>query len=183
MRKRGTNNDDLLKGLLESDYLYGDRGNDEIYAYDGDDYIRGGKGNDTLYGGPGNDILNGDKGDDILVYDGYGKDILTGGPGSDIFLIDFSRVPKGGVEKDIKITDFQIGEDKLQITGADVKIHSINKTHGNQTDGLYWLTVEPISLEGNTGYLRIDIGFEEVLYSNFDALQEGFMYNEDDFIL
>nr|WP_279381322.1 type I secretion C-terminal target domain-containing protein [Vibrio cholerae] len=93
------------------DQLFGGEGNDILFGQGGNDRLDGGVGKDTLYGGSGNDTLIGGEGNDILI-GGLGNDILTGGSGEDIFKwvdgdLDGSRD---------RITDFKIGEDKIDLS-------------------------------------------------------------------
>lgn len=107
----GTNDPDVIKGLLGNDELYGGSGGDDVIIAgpenpvtgysDNDivygdtfrsgatnDKIDGGYGNDTLYGdsyegqGGGNDTIFGGLGDDV-IYGGDGNDTAYGGYGND----------------------------------------------------------------------------------------------------
>lgn len=60
----------------------GGGGNDSLTGNDVDNVLRGGMGNDRIYGLSGNDYLNGDDGNDLLV-GGAGQDLLDGGSGDD----------------------------------------------------------------------------------------------------
>nr|WP_283778097.1 type I secretion C-terminal target domain-containing protein [Vibrio cholerae] len=98
----GGGGDDRIYGQGGVDLMFGGSGNDQLYGGDGNDGLRGGTGNDTLDGGSGKDILIG----------GLGNDILTGGSGEDLFKwvdgdLDGSRD---------RITDFTIGEDKIDLS-------------------------------------------------------------------
>jgi Ca2+-binding RTX toxin-like protein len=113
----GGEGNDLLFGQAGDDIMIGDGGNDLIYGGTGNDYLLGGEGRDILWGNEGNDILNGGLGKDVL-YGGTGDDrldggaeddYLTGGQGRDLFVYR----PSSG--KDV-ITDFQIGQDKIDLT-------------------------------------------------------------------
>ena len=75
--RKGTNNDDLLKGALPGRNM-------DIYGYGGNDTIVGGEFHDSLYGGEGNDFLSGMQGHDILD-GGEGNDTLDGGSGNDTY--------------------------------------------------------------------------------------------------
>jgi len=65
--------DDILKGTIGADFMYGGSG---------DDYLQGKGGGDTLDGGDGNDQLHGDGGDDH-IRGGKGNDLIHGGIGTD----------------------------------------------------------------------------------------------------
>jgi Ca2+-binding RTX toxin-like protein len=113
----GGDGNDLLYGQAGDDIAIGDGGDDSIYGGAGNDYVLGGEGQDILWGNEGKDILNGGLGKDLL-YGGGGddrldggadNDFLTGGQGKDRFVFRL------GNDKDI-ITDFQVGQDKIDLT-------------------------------------------------------------------
>lgn len=117
---RGGTGDDLLQGGAGEDRLFGEAGADTLDGGDGNDRLVGGRdadlllggaGSDTLEGGGGRDSLDGGAGDDILI-GGAGTDTLTGGAGADIFVF-----AGGGFGND-RVTDFEVGIDKIQITGG-----------------------------------------------------------------
>ncbi|EEY44181.1 VWA domain-containing protein [Vibrio mimicus] len=102
---------DIAHGGGGNDRIYGQGGVDLMFGGSGNDYIYGGEGNDGLRGGTGNDSLDGGVGNDILI-GGLGNDILTGGEGEDLFK---------WVDRDLdgskdRITDFTIGEDKIDLS-------------------------------------------------------------------
>ncbi|GHY03671.1 RTX toxin [Vibrio cholerae] len=102
---------DISTDIHKDDMLIGGAGNDILFGQGGNDWLDGGVGKDTLYGGSGNDTLIGGEGNDILI-GGLGNDILTGGSGEDLFKwvngdLDGSRD---------RITDFKIGEDKIDLS-------------------------------------------------------------------
>ncbi|NEQ70285.1 MAG: calcium-binding protein [Symploca sp. SIO2D2] len=88
---RGTSGDDILKGTLGIDRIFGFGGNDVLQGRKGSDRLLGGAGDDTLLGNEKNDRLWGNAGDDILsggtgrdrLWGGTGDDLLSGGAGSD----------------------------------------------------------------------------------------------------
>ena len=101
---------DTLRGLAGKDKLQGGKGSDLLKGGKGKDVLEGGKGADTLEGGQGDDTLDGGSGNDILL-GGSGHDILTGGSGQDTFVyetVDHRRDT---------ITDFEIGIDKINLSG------------------------------------------------------------------
>lgn len=78
------------QGTAGNDTLTGGVGSDRLSGLDGDDFFSGGLGNDTLNGG-------------------NGFNVLTGGAGQDVFVLSSHT----GFDW---ITDFTLGEDKLQLT-------------------------------------------------------------------
>ena len=76
------------------------------------DVLDGGAGDDVLVGGSGSDILLGGDGDDMLI-GGLGDDTLIGGLGGDTFVWEADT---SGVESTDHITDFHVGEDKLDLS-------------------------------------------------------------------
>ncbi|MEL6608056.1 MAG: M10 family metallopeptidase C-terminal domain-containing protein [Pseudomonadota bacterium] len=93
------------------DTIFGNGGNDLIDGGLGDDILFGGTGRDLLFGGDGDDILFGDDGDDRLI-GAAGDDRMTGGAGADVF--EFRAAD--GLHFST-ITDFTVGEDKIDISG------------------------------------------------------------------
>lgn len=79
------------------------RGGDSAARLTGD-----GRGDLILAGGAG-DTLVGGAGDDVLI-DGAGSDRMSGGAGADVFVL-------GADGRDDLITDFDPGEDSLDLTG------------------------------------------------------------------
>lgn len=141
----GDGNDLLDSGFVDGNFLCGGTGNDEINVYGGNNLLFGDDGNDTLSsgsnssldGGNGNDTLSGSdnssldggNGNDFLLGVGvlYNSgtehiDTLTGGAGRDTFGItywyeDFDPL-SAGISDYALVTDFQAGQDFLQLTGA-----------------------------------------------------------------
>ena len=115
---KGNLGNDRLDGGSGSDRLSGGRGNDRLKGRSGDDILKGNQGQDTLKGGRGNDLLLGNfnndvllggSGDDVLV-GGIGRDVLNGGQGNDRF------VYRNAKEQGDRITDFQIGQDVIDLS-------------------------------------------------------------------
>ncbi|GAB4459608.1 MAG: hypothetical protein OHK0037_05330 [Elainellaceae cyanobacterium] len=77
---------------------------------DSNDTINGLGGSDVLLGLSGNDLLRGGDGDDLLD-GGIGNDTLVGGAGRDTFVLGV----RPGVDA---IADFEVGLDKLRLTGG-----------------------------------------------------------------
>ncbi|MEH2249921.1 choice-of-anchor D domain-containing protein [Nostoc sp.] len=107
----GTSGNDQLSGGDPDDTIWGQDGNDRLYGNNGNDQLYGNNGNDTLFGGLGNDQLTGGAGNDWL-YGGKGNDVLTGGSyGVDTFVL-------ASGEGTDSITDFEVGRDKLALSGG-----------------------------------------------------------------
>ncbi len=116
----GQGGDDSIYGNAGNDMLFGGTGADLIDGQSGADVVSGGSGRstlwsfgtdevssaDTLLGGDGDDVLMGYAGADTLNGEA-GDDILTGGGGRDTFIFT------GGNDR---ITDFQLGVDRLLIS-------------------------------------------------------------------
>ena len=86
-----------------------------------DNLLSGGAGNDILYGGAGSDKLMGGDGNDRLV-GGDGLDYLTGGAGNDVFVAEIGGgkiASKAGMISVDVITDFVVGQDKIDLHGID----------------------------------------------------------------
>ncbi|MEY4980086.1 MAG: hypothetical protein RLZZ352_2356 [Pseudomonadota bacterium] len=80
--------------------------------------LQGSQFNDVLTGNAGNNRLDGLAGNDTLI-GGAGADTLTGGTGNDIF--DFNALSELGLgvaARDV-ITDFTVGQDKLDLSTID----------------------------------------------------------------
>ncbi len=96
----GSNYNDILKGTLWPDYIFGYGGNDVLYGGAGNDRIEGGAGNDAMYGEANDDYMMGGEGNDTLV-GGTGNDYLMGDSGSDrIYGQDGDDVLNGGYNND-----------------------------------------------------------------------------------
>ena len=97
------------------------------------DAIQGGSDNDLIFGLRGNDKINGAAGNDQLIGSSLefssGRaeiDQLTGGVGKDVFILgseygslyDDGILNNAGRNDYALITDFTVGEDKLQLSGS-----------------------------------------------------------------
>ena len=117
---RDLNGADLLFGNGGDDWMDGNEANDTLTGGDGNDSIHGGQGNDLLFGEAGHDWLWGDKGEDTLcggtgndtLVGGLGNNTLQGGDGNDTFILSTDT----GFHL---ISDFQTGQDQLQVEGID----------------------------------------------------------------
>ncbi len=123
------NSDDPIRDLNGADLLFGNGGDDRIEGNEGMDTLVGGDGNDTTYGGQGNDLLFGEAGNDLMWGDagddtlcgGTGNDTLIGGMGNDTLLAGEGNdtfVLSADMGIDL-ISDFQVGQDVLQLDGLD----------------------------------------------------------------
>jgi Ca2+-binding RTX toxin-like protein len=88
----------FVRGTQQADRITGGQRGEGIDGQAGNDVIMGGDGSDSLVGGFGSDTLTGGKGKDRFTFGSYGQ------------LIPFNRAM--GVDK---ITDFESGEDKIQL--------------------------------------------------------------------
>jgi Ca2+-binding RTX toxin-like protein len=122
----------------------GNSGANAIYGNSGANALVGDLGSDFISGGEGTDTLTG-----CSTTSGRGKgeiDILTGGSGADRFVLgsggalysDGNR-KKAGREDYALITDFSVGEDKLQLSGkADNYFLKSSDIKGISGKGLYF---------------------------------------------
>ena len=69
----GQDNDRIIYGTDDTDYLTGANGNDRIYGKGGQDQLKGGIGDDRLYGQEDNDRILGEAGNDELYGNGSPK--------------------------------------------------------------------------------------------------------------
>ncbi|MEM6438741.1 MAG: fasciclin domain-containing protein [Pseudomonadota bacterium] len=122
----GEGGDDLLSGGRRADVLFGGDGADGVSGDGGSDLMIGGRGGDEMSGGRGADKMHGSTGDDDLSGD-RGRDLLLGGRGEDRLDGGAGRdVMRGGLGDDLfvyaegngfdRIGDFEIGEDRLDVT-------------------------------------------------------------------
>ena len=97
--------------------VVGSSGMDHIFGSHNADSLSANAGNDLLVGGDGADFLDG----------GLGDDHLTGGTGADIFRFDLIAG-----ETDI-ISDFQIGEDIIDLSGHGLRFADIVASEANDS--------------------------------------------------
>ena len=184
----GSTGADRLTGAAGDDWIHGRLGADRLYGGDGDDSIFGGSQGDTIVAGAGNDLVDGGAGQDIVdlgagadVFrdDGqggyYGNDVIDGGDGDDRLEIgDGDDVVTGGTGADRfvfgsvsarigedTITDFTLGEDSLEISGAvfttlealvaRFDVYSDGTDTIVKADELGWITLEGIDATGIEG--------------------------------
>jgi Ca2+-binding RTX toxin-like protein len=111
--------------LVDIEGVIGTKFDDDIYGDQLANSLNGGEGNDLVSGRGGDDTINGGNGNDF-IYGGTGKDQLAGGLGADIFIFiskDDSKLAAGNPE-DV-ITDFQQGQDKIDISGLDFALNEL----------------------------------------------------------
>ena len=142
-----------LTGDVLNETLTGDAADNVLEGFDGADSIYGGEGNDTLIGGTE-------------------ADLLTGGAGEDVFAYTDRSHSLKAVHKDV-ITDFVIGEDKIDLSAIDVTGFG----SGENVVRISYSTVNDVT------YIKNDYDdpvtgtrFEVVLEGDYRAL------SDDDFI-
>lgn len=81
----GGEGNDVIRGGVGRDRLFGERGNDVVAGWSGADTLGGGPGSDGLLGFGGDDTLKGGPGADAL-FGQKGRDRFFGGPGLDVLL-------------------------------------------------------------------------------------------------
>jgi Ca2+-binding RTX toxin-like protein len=120
----GNAGDNRLHGFAGADALLGGAGDDRLLGDLAADVVYGGIGDDSLFGGAGNDSLAGDTGADRIT-GGAGRDVLTGDVGSsggydDVFI--YTKVSdSAAASQSDRITDFKIGEDRIDLSAVDAK--------------------------------------------------------------
>jgi Ca2+-binding RTX toxin-like protein len=119
----GAEGDDQLMGGVGNDSMDGGLDSDLLFAGSGIDTLQGGDGDDLLLGMAGKDSLVGGAGADMLV-GGADGDVLTGLDGADIFLFAQGDSGVGDAAQD-RITDFAIGEDRLDLTSFREALHLV----------------------------------------------------------
>jgi Ca2+-binding RTX toxin-like protein len=158
----GGGDNDILNGGVDADFLFGDGGQDTLDGDAGDDQLWGGADHDTLTGSFGMDTLRGGQGADVLI--GVSpldeqpgqleRDTLIGGSGRDTFVLgdpfkiyyDDSQVrfiiqpppteppPSYGL-----ITDFQPGQDTIQLKGAiEYELADVDLPNGVAGVGIFF---------------------------------------------
>lgn len=105
--------DVFYSSLDASDFIFSKTGSVTNAGTKYNDVILGSAGTDTLGGDKGTDKLLGGAGKDVLVFDG--GDEVAGGAGADIF-----RARPDVYADATKIMDFEIGIDKLDLSGWGV---------------------------------------------------------------
>ena len=175
----GNLGDDLLYGSGGNDSLFGSGGRDTLYGESGNDNLQGGHWKDVLYGGDGEDTVQGQNGNDTIE-GGAAKDIATGGHGKDVFvfrtgdLLDVDELSGTWAEKKAQldvITDFEIGDDKLDFSG----FAGVN----SRAD----LGAQSTIIDGNEYYyVTVSATNERVLVDVEDGTTWGEFFVDDNFI-
>lgn len=117
----GDGGNDTETGDAGGDVLFGDAGNDKEIGGGGNDRLNGGSGADRLSGGAGKDKVEGGAGADVLN-GGANNDVLAGGGGHDRFQFN------GHFGIDV-ITDFQVGQDHIDLRGAGLSFDDLTIVH------------------------------------------------------
>jgi Ca2+-binding RTX toxin-like protein len=127
----------------------GTSGADQYTGTAGHDMILGGSGNDRLSGGAGNDV----------IHAGRGEDRLAGGSGADTFVF----VADGTADR---IDDFEVGVDKIDLTGWGMLYH-----------------ISDLQIRGRGDGATIRFEGEEIRLVNADGTRiEAADLDQDDFI-
>lgn len=120
---KGNNRNNHLNGTQGDDKIEGLGGWDTLNGNGGNDHLIGGAGLDNLYGGAGADVLNGT--DEINAGAGE-RDHIWGGAGADTFILgDANQVYyiDAGKRDFARIQDFEVGVDKVQLSGHPSDYH------------------------------------------------------------
>ncbi|MEH6829301.1 MAG: hypothetical protein V7661_00545 [Sulfitobacter sp.] len=169
---------DMLMGGAGRDTLWAGTGHDKLIGGGWSDRLHGQRGHDTLTGGQGNDTLFGGRGDDWLR-GGRDKDLAWGGTGKDTFaysdedLLNWNNLsgdaPARAQHLD-RIEDFEIGEDKILLSGF------------SKTNDISDLSATNIMLDGTSyGMLSIEETDQRILIQlEHEAALEELM-EEDNF--
>jgi len=148
---KGSIGNDLLNGGDGSDHIFGGEGADTVYGGDGidiidgggggdvlygnadSDYILGGDGNDFIHGGADNDLLYGDDGADQINAGTGTHDMVSLGNGNDTLVIDSDSLVSatdtdgpGGAGSMVEVTDFNAGDDHIDLNGYDILDADLN---------------------------------------------------------
>lgn len=179
---------DALYGGAGNDTILGGTGRDRIYGGSDADLLKGGDGSDRMFGESGRDTLEGGAGNDTL-FGGQGGDRLTGGDGRDFFSYESVQDSLNLRGLFDTITDFQAGQDKLDLSMIDANESSVGNqaftlvdyTGPNQVLGIGQLSVHFDAIANVTiieGNVDLDASSEFHL-----ELVGNVMPNASDFVL
>ena len=145
-------------GTVYKDTLFGSIHGDVIRGAGGRDILLGGNGADQLAGNAGGDELIGGSGNDLLTGGGDG-DVLTGNAGYDRF--DFNAITESLPGTADRITDFQRGFDKIDVSGLDANA----QIAGNQA--FTWIAGAAFTAAGQLHFAYS--GGNTIITGNVDA--------------
>lgn len=146
---------DLIEDLI------GSTSGDTLVGNSQANRLVGGGGSDRLSGGNGNDTLEG----------GSGADTLTGGGGNDVFVFRSVADLGLGATAD-RIADFQVGIDKIDLSGLQPGIQFLGAT---PFDGVPGIAQTRYTVSGGVGTLEFDL--------NGDAITEATVRFDNGIIL
>jgi Ca2+-binding RTX toxin-like protein len=160
--------------VTDVENVLGSAYDDDIYGNDLANSLSGNGGNDVLSGGEGDDILDGGSGNDKIA-GGIGADIMSGGADSDTFIfwnLDASRMVDGKPQD--LITDFEQGQDKIDLSGASFAAGPLLVLNNQNVDGT------------NYSYVGIDENNNQMLDEGEFAIavqvSAGTVLNYNDFL-
>lgn len=177
----GQTGNDRVYGGLGNDIVNGNDGNDRVYGDSGNDNIGGQNGNDLAYGGSGQDILTGGSGNDSL-YGGAERDQVTGNSGNDVFvfqagdMISWNNLTAAERENSASydlITDFVIGQDKINFSGVAGATQVSDFTIWKHTEGTNVFFF--MDIKSTHERVLVDVA-DTVTWSQF-AVASNFIFN------
>lgn len=185
--------EDLPDESLGDDSIEGGSGNDLILSGNGEDTIMGGSGHDTLAdlggastvdGGNGMDVVaafdeipNTENGDVLIGGQGWDTlggdagDTMTGGEDRDLFTFETDTSHNGNADI-LRITDFKLGEDILQITAPDYEADDLTAIAAHNPDHtLLQFKGETIAILENTDAQAIASALDDNLVDVFRIVE------------
>jgi hypothetical protein len=109
-----------------------------IFGNSGNDSITGGTAADTIFGGDGNDVIAGGATAANTINAGAGNDTVTATAADTITLGAGSDEVRGAVDVGYTVTDFNVAEDRIVLTGAADS--AVNLANVTPTAGAYTIT-------------------------------------------
>ncbi len=167
------NNQTVILGGADEDFIEVDSGNGEIYGGDGNDYLYGGSGNDTLIGGQGSDILDGGAGNDTASFadadagvwvdlskgtaniEGFGNDTLFSI--ENIIGTDFSD--EINADKNTGTLNGGAGNDEITVDHNDGYIYG---GAGDDEINIFGMFTNNGIIKGEAGNDTIDVDYNDV---------------------